>query len=354
MGRPPTPSRARLSARGAADSRTDSRLRYGGPWFSAASTLPLDAGLTRPWRLANLIAVAVCRPRRLLALIALLMRTPRLYVAISGSPTGQALDRYFAQRWLGIPKNRLCRGVLLLPENHADYLRGPRRHTLRTNLRKAATSGIRCETLGDSRHAGDAVSAVLRHRDGLPEAELDARTNYFQAWVARQDMTVMVARDRDDTAVAVLAAAIDNSVCAIGFAIAASHQARWALHDHLVGVLIARRVRCLLSADEGPFGALGYSPNVQYYQHLLGYELRHVIPITPSRPAWRRRRLALAAAMLMGATALVAPSVAESKTVGAPPAVVARPRSAKSPRLNGTTATRPEWLLRSDAAPDRR
>lgn len=315
MGRPTSQPRARARGSRTLDTKPDSRLRYGGVWFSAASALPLDGGLARPRLWARFMAAAVRRPAGLIALIALLVRTPREYVALSGSYTGQALERYFNQRRLGILKNRLCRGVLLLPQDHADYLRGPRRHTLRTNLRRAASAGIRCEAMSDSRRVGDELSAVLRQRDTLPEAEVRARTNYFEAWVARQQMTVMVARDQDGGPLAVLAATIDKSVCAIGFAMASCHEARWALHDHLVQILIARRVRYLLSADEGPFGALGYSTNVQYYQHLLGYELRHVIPVPAYRPARGRRRLALVVLVAMASAGLVAPAVAESAPV---------------------------------------
>jgi hypothetical protein len=299
----------------ASDRKPDCRLRYGGAWFSTASALPLDGGLTRPRSLATLIAAAARRPRRLVALIALLLRTPREYVVLSGSCTGQALDRYFNQRRLGILKNRLCRGVLLLPGDHADYLRGRRRHALRTNLRRAATAGIRCEVMSDSRPTGDDVSVVLsRQWDRLPEAELHAWTNHFRARVARPEMTVMIARDQNGGALAILAATIDDSVCAIGFAMATCHEARWALHDHLVRILIAGRVQYLLAADEGPFGALGYPTNVQHYQHLLGYELRHVIPARAHRVARRRRRLVLA--VVTASAALVAPPVAESAACG--------------------------------------
>jgi hypothetical protein len=253
--------------------------------------------------LARLTAAAVRRPRRLAALLALLLRTPREHVVFSGSSAGQALDRYFSQRRFGILRNRLCRGVLLLPEDHADYLRGPRRHTLRTNLRKAAAAGIWCEVISDLQRAGDEVSAVLRQRECSPAEAMRARTEYFRGWVAQQAMTVMVARDQEGRPLAVLAATIDDAVCAIGFAMATCHEARWALHDHLVRILIAQRVRYLLSADEGPFGALGYPTNVQYYQHLLGYQLRHVIPIGARRMPSRRR---LVASLVVVAAAVIA------------------------------------------------
>lgn len=298
----PDPGDSRSSA---ADITPDPRLRYGGAWFSAASALPIRGRLTRPRHLARLIA-AVLRPRGLVALIALLFRTPREYVELSESATGQAVDRYLNQRRLRVLKNRLFRGVLLLPADYADYLRGRRRHALRNNLRRAEAAGIRCEVLSDARRTADAVSRVVRHRwDYLPEAELDAWTNRFLARVTQPEMTVMVAYDREGRASAVLAAAIDHSVCAIGFAVATCHEARWALHDHLVQTLIARRVRYLLAADEGLFGALGYSTSVQHHQHLLGYELRHVIP-SGSRAGIRWRRVLASVAVAGVLTASVA------------------------------------------------
>jgi hypothetical protein len=90
----------------------------------------------------------------------------------------------------------------------------------------------------------------------------------------------MVARDEHGRPLAYAAAIIDDTVCLIGSALATCHEARWALHDHLVRILIARRVRYLLAEGGGPFGALGFAVNVQHYQHLLGYELRHLSPVS--------------------------------------------------------------------------
>lgn len=111
-----------------ASDRADSKLRYGGTWHLAASARPLEGRLPGPRPLGRLMAAAVRRPRRLAALILLMLRTRREYVVLSGSSAGQALDEYFNQRALGIlPRHRFCRGVLLLPQNHEEYLRG-RRH----------------------------------------------------------------------------------------------------------------------------------------------------------------------------------------------------------------------------------
>ena len=281
--------------------KLDGRIRYGCPWVSAASALPLEGNAIRPRRIARFTAAAVRRPRRFAALIMLLVRTPRAYVVLSGSAAGQALYKYFNRRLLGVvPSTRFCQGVLLLPNNHADYLRGRRRQALRTNLRRAAAAGIHCEVVTDPRRAVDDVSRVWwRQSNRLSEAEFQVRLNAVRAAITRSEVTIAVARDEHDCPVAMAAVLIDDMVCLIECAVATSHGARWALHDHLVRILIERRVRYLLADGGGPFGALGFTTNVQHFQHLLGYELRHMVAVTSARPTpWRR---------LIAALVLVAP-----------------------------------------------
>jgi hypothetical protein len=101
----------------------------------------------------------------------------------------------------------------------------------------------------------------------------------------------MVARDMYGRPLAMTGVVIDDTLCLIRFAVATSHEARWALHDHLVRTLIARGIRYLLATGGGPFGALGFPSTVQHYQHLLGYELRH-LRLAPAHPTTRRRRFA--------------------------------------------------------------
>ncbi|MBV9357983.1 MAG: hypothetical protein JO023_20930 [Chloroflexi bacterium] len=249
--------------------------------------LPLDGGLTRPARVVNLIGAIVRRPRRLTALLRLLAGVPSERVYLSDSPAGQILRGYFDQRLLGVmPKNRLCRGVLVLPRQHADYLRGRRRQALRTNLRHAARAGIRCELCRARGRALEAARVVVRQRRaGVTEED---RLNLTEAWPVlfqRPGTTLMTACDPAGGPLAVMAAVIDDKVCLILVAVASSHPARWALHDHLVRVLIARGVTYLLAEGDGPFGALGFEPGMRHYQRLLGYELRHLIPNPTARSA---------------------------------------------------------------------
>jgi hypothetical protein len=227
---------------------------------------------------------------------------------MSGSLAGQALSAYFDERLLGVfPKHRLCQGVLMLPQDRSDYLRGRRRHALRTNLRRAATAGIRCEVMEDGSQAIEAVEMVTRSRRNGPLAAADV--TYFRSLLIKPGMTLLVARDRQGRPCAVLAAVIDETVCLWEWATSNSHEARWALHDHLVDLLIDRGVKYLVSSGEGPFGALGFTANVQHYQHLVGYELRHISPPRPVRVT-RRRRLVASLVVVAATVAAISPRAA--------------------------------------------
>jgi hypothetical protein len=245
----------------------------------AASALPLEGGVFRPRRLAGLFAATVRRPRHGVALVLLLWRTRCERVILSTSLAGQALSEYFGDRAFRVfPRNRFCRGVLMLPEHHSDYLRGRRRQALRTNLRRAELAGVRCEAVTDPHHAFDQISQIVHaRRVPLTPAELPVLASWY-AVVAGPEMTLLVARGRDGRPLAFAGAVIDDAVCVVRLAVASDHEARWALHDHLVRILIDRGAKYLLGEGGGPFGALGFGSNVHHYQRLLGYELRHLRP----------------------------------------------------------------------------
>jgi hypothetical protein len=206
------------------------------------------------------------------------------------------------------PQNQFCRGVLLLPQDHSEYLRGRSRHALRTNLRRATAAGITCENVSDPSRVVDEFTEVYR-------SARDDAANGWRAVLARRHITLMVARDKRGRPLALAGVVIDDSVCLIVLAVAISHEARWALHDHLVRTLIARRARYLVAGGGGPFGALGFTANVQHYQHLLGYELRHLIPVPPNARTWRRRRSTSVVVAAVTAATLLVPPAAVGATV---------------------------------------
>lgn len=269
--------------------------RYGGPWFSAASALPVTGGLSRPLTLARLLGAVARHPWRLMALLGLLLGSPRIDVVLSDSAAGEFLRTHFGRRFLGvIPQSRLCQGVLILPAQEREYLRGHHRRALRNNLSRAAAAGIRCEGAGCSADALQAMRQIVLHRSA-PVTSAD-RANLVEHWpavFAQSEVTTLIARDPGGSALAVAAVVTDAQICVILLAVASSHEARWALHHHLVQTLIAQGARFLLAAPGGPFGALGLQPEVQYYQRLLGYEICHVIPRTAHTPHRRRSQRSL-------------------------------------------------------------
>jgi hypothetical protein len=237
----------------------------------------------------------------------LLLRTTSEELVLSASSAGQALDEYFNKRSLAVfPQNQFCRGVLLLPGDHAEYLRGRSRQALRTNLRRATATGITCEDVSDPRVLDEFTEVYRSARGDVPS---DA-ANDWRAVLAAPHITLMVARDKCGRPLALSGVVIDDWVCLIVSALAVSHEARWALHDHLVHTLIARRTRYLVAEGGGPFGALGFTANVQHYQHLLGYELRHLKPLRADAMIRRRRRLASFVVAAVTAAWLLAPAEA--------------------------------------------
>ncbi len=284
----------------ASPTKSHTRFEYGGSWFAAASTLPLEGGLLRQGQFANLLATAVRRPRRAGAFIALLARTRSERVVLSTSVTGRALDDYFAQRSARVfPQNRLCRGVLLLPEHHADYLRGGRRQALRTNLRKADAAGIWCGAIREPSRALDEIRQIVESRRVRSTGAAPATLESWAEMLSGPEMTLVAARDPGGRPLAVVGAVIDDAVCLIRLAVACNHEARWALHDHLVRILIARGVKYLLAEGGGPFGALGLDTNVHHYQRLLGYELRHLRPRRDQRHVRARESMPLSRDLTM-------------------------------------------------------
>jgi len=261
---------------------SDPRPCYGGSWFRTASALPLDGGFSSPRRLWELLLVAAAHPWRPLALILVLLRTPTIDLSLSDSAAGQLLCAYFNERTLGVfPKNMLCRGIAILPPSPQDYLHGRHRQTVRTNVRRAKAAGIKCKPIGSPSDFLAAALDVVHSRQD-PEAAADLTTlaaglmPHWQIRVAHPETTLLVAYDSAGEALAVAAVMIDDDVCVVRLAVASSHDARWALHHHLVLALIDRGVRLLMSDGGGSFGALGFTRQVQYFQRLHGYGVYHV------------------------------------------------------------------------------
>jgi hypothetical protein len=123
-----------------------------------------------------------------------------------------------------------------------------------------------------------AEQIIRRRREPTPAEDLSAVTDALEMLFDEPGVTALIARDQNGCPAALMGAVIDAEVCLIRLAISSCHEARWALHHHLVLSLIDRRVKHLLTDDGGAFGALAFPSQVQHFQHLHGYELCHVVP----------------------------------------------------------------------------
>jgi hypothetical protein len=251
---------------------------YGDSLFSAASALPLTGGLGSARRLGRLLTAALRRPSRLWALLVILVRTPRVDLALTDGVEGRYLRRYFGQRFAGVfPQRRYFQGVLTLPKSTDAYGRGNARRALRNNLRRAQRAGISCGPLDSAAETLAAMRQIVRARQAsITAADHAGLAHVWPGVLSQPGVSLFGARDATGMVIAVVAAVIDAEAALLLTAVASDHAARWALHHHLAELLITRHVTYVLAASEGSFGAMTLPAEVQYYQRLLGYELRHV------------------------------------------------------------------------------
>ena len=187
-------------------------------------------------------------------------RDPLAVVVVNRMLAGVSTRKYAS---VGEPVGeRVCRGVPVLPDDHTDYLRGRRRPAHRTNLRRAEAAGIWCEPIDDPHRAFDGVTEIVEHRRTPLSHEERCILSTWPELLTGPGMTLVVPRDELGCPLAITGAVIDDTDCLIRLAVARCHDARWALHDHLVRILIERGVTYLLAEGGGPFGALGFDANV--------------------------------------------------------------------------------------------
>jgi hypothetical protein len=72
-------------------------------------------------------------------------RLPSVRIRPSGSPAGRMIGEHFAIRENGRWRFRDAQGVLTLPVDHSEYLRGRPRQAVRTNVGHARKAGLTVE-----------------------------------------------------------------------------------------------------------------------------------------------------------------------------------------------------------------
>jgi hypothetical protein len=235
-------------------------LQYGGDVFRTASSFLQrvvpgmstgDPDARRPALPVGIAATAL-----------LLSRLPTLTVRLSDSPAGERMRRHYSDRMWGILHSRLAQGVLALPAEQRQYLRGRSRQALRTNAHRARAAGVVCGRLEglDRRRA-----AALRLRERLTGV-LEWPDELFclpgDAWWS--------AHAPDGDAIAFARVTVDREWAMLQSFISSDRASRYLLHAEIVETLIAANVRYLTVC--APMAPLLEAP-LQYWQRLLGFRV---------------------------------------------------------------------------------
>ncbi len=246
-----------------AESQFRQQLQYGGATFAAASAclrrLKPHGEPREPVELRALV-------RGLAASVVVLWGLPRMRVSLTPTPAGEELRRHLSARVWGVPLHRIAQGVLEVPASEADYLRGRRhRRALRNNVRRALAAKIVCRPLASV------------HERRLITERLQARAPHFRDWdlrsFGRPGDQWWGAFDSADSPIGLAHVTVDRDWALLQSLICTDRATRYLLHARVVGALATAGVRYLCTNSRN---SLLLAPNLQYFQHLLGYRAAHL------------------------------------------------------------------------------
>ncbi|HEY6782316.1 MAG TPA: hypothetical protein VI296_03700 [Candidatus Dormibacteraeota bacterium] len=247
--------------------RDDADLQYGGSTFELASgAVRQFFNTSKPER----YRAAARDPRGVWALTAVLAGLPRLRVSLTDTAAGGALRGHLNVRRRGVTYNRVAQGVLTLPPTFAEYLSGRSRQAVRTNTRRARALGIECHRVNPAEEG----RALLQRWPADWQPWLDWHPTTEQ-WISTlpPEADWWFALDGDRTPLALAVIIIDVEWALLRALVSRSYSARWLVHTRLLDTLCERGVRhmCVHNGN-----ALRLSPQLQYFQRLLGYHVGHL------------------------------------------------------------------------------
>ncbi len=188
------------------------------------------------------------------------LRLPSLEVRLTASPAGRMIGEHFAIRKAGRWRFRRAQGVLPLPLEPSQYLRGRHRQAVRTNITHARRAKLRVESC-----------TVERWAPG-PE---DSRAGHIAPGPIERWMVL----DPEGGIVADSILSVDEEVALLHGLVSTTTYARWLLHTAIVERLCGRCTVLLTNSDD----AYLMSSGNQHFQHLLGYRIAR-LRLSHSRP----------------------------------------------------------------------
>ncbi len=193
---------------------------------------------------------------------------PIVDVPLTASPAGQMIGQHFDIRLDGRLRYRDAQGVLRLPGDLSEYLRGRHRQAVRTNVGHARRAGLRAD-----------VEFVPDWAPGTDDSRLAFITpGPVERWNLFTAEGAIVAQ-------AILS--VDEHVALLQGLMSLVPYGRWLLHTAMVERLCGSCEVLLINCDDAYLMPLG----VQHFQRLLGYDIARLRPRRAREP---RRETALA------------------------------------------------------------
>lgn len=235
-------------------------LRYGSGEFLAASDWARRLPDARAWT----VLASLARHPAVVRALAAIWRLPVTDLRVRKCDA----DAWWFGHWFGPRRlSRLGRAVLELPSDEARYLAGHSRRVLRNKLRHARAAGVTSARVGYDTWA-KAAADVLRARGEEPGPDTARHA---------RPVAYYIARDGCGTPLAFASVALFGHFAVLFHNVSRPDRrpeaswARYQLHTCLALDLGSCEVRHLLTGS-----ALRESAGVQYFQYVLGYQVRNL------------------------------------------------------------------------------
>lgn len=241
---------------------------YGSPMFSRACRIVAAYGQIdgREPREVRAVWLRLRAGSPLLAWYRLCL--PSITIRLTTSPAGRMIGEHLAIRERGRWKYRRAQGVLRLPAEFSQYLRGRHRQAVRTNLGHARNAGLTVKSSTvDSWRPGDA--------------------DFRGAHIAPGPVEKWIVLDADGRVVGESILSVDEDVALLHGLVSSHSYARWLLHTAIVERLCGC-CNVLLSNSEDAY-LIGAGN--QHFQRLLGYSIASLrLPRRAGAPHKRWKR----------------------------------------------------------------
>lgn len=181
------------------------------------------------------------------------LRVPPLWVQLTESPGGRMIGEHLGIRHHGRWRFRHAQGVLPLPVEFSEYLRGRHRQAVRTNVAHARSAGLTVH------------SCTVESWEPGPD---DSRA----AQITRGPVERWTVVDVGGAVVANAILSVDEHVALLHGLVAHVTYARWQLHAAIVERLCGECDVLLVNSEN----AYLLAPGARHFQRLLGYRIRHL------------------------------------------------------------------------------